>query len=132
MINVPVRVKDRKPIKGMKMAGHMGCEWKLQLGLKVWRINNKYNILYVQGPVIPGPTHCFVRIVDSCLPTNQERLRALPPPFPTLTSDEKQALPDEIFDPNLHRFDSATIKFEKVEIKKQSKREGAKLAKIKT
>ncbi len=112
----------------------MGCKWRMQLGLKVWRINNKYNILYIHGPVIPGPTHCYVRIVDSCLPQARDRVRSgavPPPPFPTLTLDEKNALPDEIFDEKLHKMSAPTIKFENVEIKKQPKREGAKLAKIK-
>lgn len=123
--------RDRKPIKGMKMAGHMGCKWRIQFGLKVWRINNKYNILYVQGPVIPGPTHCYVRVVDSGLPHSREKLRNNPPPFPTLYIDEKKKLAEEIFDPQLFQFNSPTLKFENVEIKKQVKREGAKLAKIK-
>jgi large subunit ribosomal protein L3 len=115
----------------MKMAGHMGCKWRIQFGLKVWRINNKYNILYVQGPVIPGPTHCYVRVVDSGLPHSREKLRNNPPPFPTLYIDEKKKLTEEIFDPQLFQFTSPTLKFENVEIKKQVKREGAKLAKIK-
>ena len=115
----------------MKMAGRMGCKWRMQLGLRIWRINNKYNILYVQGPTIPGPTHCYVRIADSCLPENQQHLRENPPPFPTFFPEDAKKLDDEIFDPRLHQFSQPTIKFENFEIKTQTKREGAKLAKIK-
>lgn len=113
------------------MAGRMGGKWRMQLGLRVWRVNNKYNIIYVQGPVIPGPTHCYVRVVDSCLPNYRAQARGNPPPFPTIYIDEKKALPDEIVDPKMHQFSAPTLRFENVEIKKQPKREGAKLAKIK-
>ncbi|CAF0762340.1 unnamed protein product [Brachionus calyciflorus] len=124
--------RDRRPIKGMKMAGRMGCKWRQLMGLKIWRINNKYNILYIQGPVIPGPTHSYVRINDSCLPKNREQItQESHPPFPTYYPDEKEKLPEEIFDKGLHQFNDSTIKFENFEVKKITKREGAKIAKIK-
>lgn len=113
------------------MAGRMGCKWRMQIGLRVWRINNKYNILYIQGATIPGPTHCYVRIGDSCLPENQKQLRNNPPPFPTFYMDEKQKIDEETFDPTLYQFTQPTIKFENFEVKTKVKREGAKLAKIK-
>ena len=114
------------------MAGRMGCKWRQLLGLKIWRINNKYNILYIQGPVIPGPTHSYVRINDSCLPKNREQItQESHPPFPTYYPDEKEKLPEEVFDKGLHQFNDSTIKFENFEVKKITKREGAKIAKIK-
>lgn len=113
------------------MAGRMGQKWRQQLGLKVWRVNKKYNIIYVQGPTIPGPTHCYVRVVDSCLPDHRAKQRENPPPFPTIYEEEIKSLPEEVIDPKLHQFASPTIKFENFEVKKQVKREGAKLAKIK-
>lgn len=124
--------RDRKPIKGTKMPGPMGKKWRQLLGLKIWRINHKYNILYVQGPSVPGPTHCYVRVTDSCLNKNAEKLSQQNKSFfPTFFADEKTKLPEEEFHQDLHRFSEATIKFDDVEIKKAPKREGAKLAKIK-
>lgn len=113
------------------MAGRMGCKWKEHKGLRIWRINHKYNILYIQGPIIPGPTHCYVRVVDSCLPEHRDSLKSNPPPFPTFYSDEKTKLEEEIVDKELHKLSDPTIKFEAFEAKKIVKREGAKLAKIK-
>ena len=115
------------------MAGKMGHKWRQVLGLKILRINTKYNILYVQGPTIPGPTHCYVRIVDSCLPKNRVNFtKENHPPLPTYYIDDKESkLEDDIFLKDLHKFSEPTIKFEDFEVKKITKREGAKLAKIK-
>ena len=115
------------------MAGRMGGNWRKILGLKIWRINNKYNILYINGPTIPGPTHCYVRITDSYLPKNQKNFNVEShPPFPTFYLEEnKEKLPEEIFHKELHNFSEPTIKFEDFEVKKIVKRDGAKLAKIK-
>ena len=125
--------RDRKPVKGTKMPGPMGKKWRMLLGLKIWRINNKYNILYVHGPSIPGPTHCYVRIADTCLPKHRVKLtKESHPPFPTFFVDEQTIMPEEIFDKELHKYSEPTIKFADVEVKKViPKREGAKLAKIK-
>jgi large subunit ribosomal protein L3 len=124
----------------MKMAGKMGCKYRDIKGLKIWRINTKYNILYIHGPTIPGPTHCYVRVVDSCLPKNLSRFTSEShPPFPTYYVDEnnnekrKNLIQDyNIFDKELHRFSDPTIRFDNFEVKKLTKREGAKLAKIKS
>ena len=118
----------------MKMAGRMGGKWRQLKGLKIWRINHKYNIIYVNGPVMPGPTHCYVRVVDSCLTLHRQIIsKENHPPFPTFYADDGKAfeLPDEEFDKDLHKFTDATIKFENFEVKKMTKRDGAKLAKIK-
>jgi len=125
--------RDRRPIKGMKMPGRMGSNWRSLMGLKIWRINTKYNILYVQGPAIPGPNHCYVRVTDCCLPKNRVNLQAdNHPPFPTFfPEDLTEKLPEDLYDNNLHKFYESTIKFEDFEVKKIVKRDGAKLAKIK-
>jgi large subunit ribosomal protein L3 len=116
----------------MKMAGRMGQKWRQVLGLKIWRMNTKYNVLYVQGPTIPGPTHCYVRIVDSCLPKNKINLtQENHPPFPTFYADESTKLEEDIIHKEVHKFSDSTITFEDFEVKKFTKREGAKLAKIK-
>ena len=125
--------KDRGPIKGIKMPGRMGSNWKSLMGLRIWRINSKYNILYVQGPAIPGPTHCYVRVNDSCLPKNRvNQVVDNHPPFPTFyPEDLTEQLPEDRSHDELHNFAEPTIKFEDFEVKKIVKRDGAKLAKIK-
>ena len=115
------------------MAGRMGGKWRQLKGLKIWRINTKYNIIYVHGPVIPGPNHCFVRVNDSCLPKNMARFtKESHPPYPTFYPEQiKSELQEEYFDAELHHMTDPTLKFEHIEVKKAPKREGAKLAKIK-
>jgi large subunit ribosomal protein L3 len=116
----------------MKMAGRMGAQWRDVKGLRIWRINHKYNILYVSGPTMPGPTHCYVRIVDSCLPYHRELVtKENHPPFPTCFPDQAAKLPEEEFVKDLHKLADSTIMFENFEVKKITKRDGAKLAKIK-
>jgi large subunit ribosomal protein L3 len=121
-------------MKGMKMAGRMGSNWRQLMGLRIWRINTKYNILYIQGPVIPGPTHCYVRISDSCLPKNKVNIQAdNHAPFPTFyPEDQEEKLAEDLFFNEIHKFSEPTIKFEDFEFKQVVKRDGAKLAKIKT
>ena len=109
----------------------MGNKYRELKGLKIWRVNTKYNILYVYGPVMPGPTHCYVRVTDSCLPKFRTTLTAdNHPPFPTHYVDDK-VVHEDLFLSDMHKFSDPTITFEKFEVKQQPKREGAKLAKIK-
>ena len=54
------------PWKGHKMAGHMGSERRVSRGLKIWRINTKHNVIWVQGPSVPGSNGSWVYIYD-CL-----------------------------------------------------------------
>jgi large subunit ribosomal protein L3 len=120
-------------VRGTKMAGKMGGVWRKLRGLRIWRINNKYNILYINGATIPGPNHCYVRVNDSILPTRRKLItKDNHPPFPTYLSDEaKEQLEEEVFDVKLHKYKDPTLKFEDFQVKKTAKREGAKLAKIK-
>ena len=115
------------------MAGHMGGVWRKQRGLKIWRINNQYNILYVSGVGIPGPNHCYVRVNDTILPRKKCLItEENHPPFPTFFIDDiNQPLDEEVFESQLHQFKEPTLKFEDYQVKKTTKREGAKIAKIK-
>ncbi|KAK7114161.1 large ribosomal subunit protein uL3m-like [Littorina saxatilis] len=97
--------------KGKKMPGHMGDKWRILKGLKIWRINTKYNVLYVQGPNIPGNTHGVVRIYDTILrykrpaPDNH-------PPMPTWAEeDSQQGVELEYFDENLHVMSEASVSY---------------------
>ena len=52
---------------GQKMPGHIGNATIKQLGLRIVRINHKYNIIYVLGQSIPGENGVFVKVFDSKL-----------------------------------------------------------------
>ena len=91
--------------------------------MKIWRINTKYNILYVHGQNVPGPTHCYVRFTDTKLFYRRDRLTALPPVMPTFYADDvTEPLPEEIFDEKLYKFTDPTIVFPETEKLKQKKK----------
>jgi len=94
---------------GKKMPGHMGQERRTLLGLRIWRINTKYNVLWVHGPAVPGHVHHYVRIMDSRLPTRKMKTV---PPFPTYyPDDESEPFPEDIYDPAIHVFNEPTLTF---------------------
>ncbi|NXS41238.1 RM03 protein, partial [Balaeniceps rex] len=53
--------KAAKVYRGKKMPGKMGNIYRTSFGLKVWRINTKHDIIYVNGSV-PGHTNCLVKV----------------------------------------------------------------------
>lgn len=91
---------------GTKMPGHMGNRYRIARGLKIWRINTKFNVLWVSGPGIPGETNSVVHIYDTILPL---RICKESPPFPTATTEYDASLPDDIWSNELHDFRDATI-----------------------
>ncbi|CAG0886510.1 unnamed protein product [Darwinula stevensoni] len=94
---------------GKKMPGHMGSERRTLRGLKIWRINTKYNVIWVQGPAVPGSTNSYVYIHDTLLSTKKLEES---PPFPTHHPHvDKEALPEDLYDEELHAFSDATILF---------------------
>ncbi|KAL8615312.1 hypothetical protein ACOMHN_038051 [Nucella lapillus] len=100
---------------GKKMPGHMGNKWRILKGLKIWRINTKYNVLYVQGPNIPGNSHGIVRVYDSILPTCRPTAEDHPP-FPTCSGDvQSEDLPLEFFDEDLHRMSEPSLTFDTID-----------------
>lgn len=91
---------------GTKLPGHMGNRYRIQRGLKIWRINTKYNVLWVQGTAISGDTNSVVYIYDTKLP-NRKYKEA--PAFPTYLANED--MPEDIYDEKAHRFFDPTINF---------------------
>ncbi len=83
--------------KGTKMAGHMGNEKVTVKGLKVLKIDTKYNCLFVKGAV-PGCDGSVIRIKDAQF-DNFFNL-SNPPPFPTFVKDPSNPLPQEICAPD--------------------------------
>lgn len=87
-----------KVFKGKKMPGQMGNYFDTALGLKVWRVNTKANVLYVHGSV-PGHRNCMLKIRDTILPTR--RASTLNPPFPTFFSEEESDLAEDLYDQDM-------------------------------
>ncbi|XP_071448469.1 large ribosomal subunit protein uL3m [Hetaerina americana] len=94
---------------GTKMPGHMGNRSRTIRGLKVWRINTKYNVIWVQGLGVPGETNSIVHVYDTLLPLR--RLKEAPP-FPTFYPEESsEPLPEEIYFDEVFPFGSPSINF---------------------
>lgn len=90
-----------KVFKGTKMPGRMGNVYNTEFGLKVWRVNTKDNILYVNGTV-PGHRNCLVKVRDTILPKRLENNRN--PPFPTFFADGEEELPEDLYDEDIFQF----------------------------
>uniref|UniRef100_A0A1A7Y531 Large ribosomal subunit protein uL3m n=1 Tax=Iconisemion striatum TaxID=60296 RepID=A0A1A7Y531_9TELE len=87
-----------KVFKGKKMPGRMGNTYVTAHGLKIWRVNTKYNVLYVHGSV-PGHRNCVLKVRDTKLPTRSSSL--LNPPFPTYFTEEEGDLEEDLYDDDL-------------------------------
>lgn len=91
---------------GTRLPGWMGNRWRMLKGLQIWRINTKYNVMWVSGQNIPGNTNSLVYIFDTKLPC---RKSTDAPPFPT--APELDDVPEEIVDETMHDFRNPTISF---------------------
>lgn len=120
------------PLKGRRMQGREGFERRVYPGLTVWRVNTKYNLLYVQGPGVPGPVGSYVNVMDSRLFKKAPSLLN-PPPFPTASIEENSKLEEDLYHVKLHKPSSPSIIFE---ISEEEKRAAAvalrRLGKAKT
>ena len=101
--------------KGKKMPGQLGGTMEVTRGLKVLRINTRYNVIYVKGR-IAGHINQFVRVKDTTLyykqPHNEEDSKKLIGPFPQYFPElESGPLPEEIYDDSVHPLDAPSIKF---------------------
>ncbi|XP_012234007.1 large ribosomal subunit protein uL3m [Linepithema humile] len=94
---------------GTKMPGHMGNRWRILRGVRILRINTKYNIIWVLGQNIPGETNTYCYMFDTILPLRRHKEA---PNFPTyLPSITEESLPEEMYADDVHRFIDPTIEF---------------------
>lgn len=107
------------PLKGRRMPGHLGGERKIIPGLKIWKVDTKYNLIYVHGPGIPGDTGAYVNVMDSRLFNKQPTVEN-PPPFPTASMEEHKKLDVELYDEQIHRPSDPSIIFEVTEEEKKA------------
>lgn len=89
---------------GKKMPGHMGSERRFARGIEIMRINMKYNVIYVKGPV-PGGTNSIVQIFDTILPLRRPKE---PLPHPTYFPP-KDGSEEDVNHPSLHVYGSPSI-----------------------
>ncbi|TNM92875.1 hypothetical protein fugu_018277 [Takifugu bimaculatus] len=87
-----------KVFKGKKMPGMLGNIYITAFGLKIWRVNTKYNVLYVHGSV-PGHRNCVLKVRDTVLPTRSSTIAN--PPFPTYFTEEEGDLDEDLYEDNL-------------------------------
>ncbi|XP_056154641.1 39S ribosomal protein L3, mitochondrial [Lampris incognitus] len=98
-----------KVFKGKKMPGMMGDFFRTAFGLKVWRVNTKFNVLYVSGSV-PGHRNCLVKVRDTVLPARASTL--LNPPFPTYFTEEEGQLDEDLYDSDMFIHTEASLSLE--------------------
>ncbi|CAL7949310.1 unnamed protein product [Xylocopa violacea] len=94
---------------GTKMPGHMGNNWRILRGVKILRINTKYNVIWVLAQNIPGETNTMCYLYDTILPTKKNRSSH----FPTYITDENAAqLPENLYADDVHSFSDPSIEFQ--------------------
>lgn len=108
------------PLKGKRMPGFHGNERVIVPGLKIWRIDTKYNLIYVQGPGVPGLPGAYVNIMDSRIFKKTLNDLKIDPPFPTATVEENSKLEQELFDKDLHKPSDPSVVFEITEAEKKA------------
>uniref|UniRef100_A0A1L8DRL5 Large ribosomal subunit protein uL3m n=1 Tax=Nyssomyia neivai TaxID=330878 RepID=A0A1L8DRL5_9DIPT len=94
---------------GKKMPGHMGNRWRSMRGVRIWRINTKYNVMWVSGSAICGETNNYVYVFDTLLPL---RRNTTAPAFPTHFEAPDEELPEDIWYDDVHNFTEPTITYE--------------------
>ncbi|RWS28998.1 60S ribosomal protein L3-like protein, partial [Leptotrombidium deliense] len=131
--SISIGRKKAGPHKGTKMAGHMGSERCGVRGLKIFRINTKHNVLFVQGHGVPGATGAWVYVYDCRIDKKRPKLSD-PPPFPTYIPEESSSkdIPENIYSPEIHAFTDPTVIFVETEEEKKAARVGAKIAKVRS
>ena len=70
----------------------MGGKFRTVHRLKVVRVDNALNLVYVKGAV-PGSDDAMVRIMDTRIGGNKDIFAAMPPPYPTFMPRLGQKLP---------------------------------------
>ncbi|KAG0228620.1 54S ribosomal protein L3 [Mortierella sp. GBA43] len=95
--SVGQRKDPGKVFKGKKMAGRMGGDQATVQSLKVMKIDNKLNLIYVKGSV-PGVDDQYVKVQDAVKKRGNSIAPAdvLPLPFPTADPAHVKAMPREL------------------------------------
>ena len=112
--------RKNKVLPGTRMPGVMGNKLVMMKGLKVWRINTKYNVLYLMGPSVPGPNHGYMRLQDSTLYDHRQMFTEKNhPPFPTFYPEDnegKAPIAEELFAEDIYHFDQPSLTLDDVQV----------------
>lgn len=90
---------------GQKLPGNMGNRFRFIRGVRIVRINTKFNILWVDANSIPGETNSFCYLHDTVLPLRKPET---PLPYPTAFED---ATEENIWADDMHDFKESTITY---------------------
>lgn len=90
---------------GQKMPGHMGNRYRMLKGVRILRINTKYNVLWVQGHNVAGEINSVCYLYDTVLPLKKPT-EALP--WPTSYEELSQ---ENIWADDMHDFLLPSIEF---------------------
>lgn len=85
----------------------MGNRYRIARGLKIWRINYKYNVMWVSGVSVPGEVNTLVHVYDTIL---RHRREEMSPPVPTFLGEIDENA-DDVWDDEVHNFNDPTITF---------------------
>ncbi|XP_039254978.2 large ribosomal subunit protein uL3m-like [Styela clava] len=105
--------RSGRVVKGRRMPGQLGGTYETAYGRRIFRINTRYNVLYVKGR-IPGHINTFVKISDTCnkklQPRNEDEVLKHIGPFPTYQPElVDEELPENIYDDSVFDFDNPSI-----------------------
>lgn len=91
----------------------MSFSWRINRGVKILRINTKYNVIWTLGVSIPGETGSLCYLYDSILPLKRHTRESFPP-FPTHTPPQSDDPSDDLeyFDESVHHFENPSIAYE--------------------
>lgn len=121
------------PKKGKRMPASKGNERVITPGLKVLRVNTKYNLLYVMGTNIPGRPGTYVNLMDSRLFKKKPCDLDVQVAFPTISQEENDKLDLELWAANLHKPSDPSIVMEVTEEERKAAEMAArKIGKAKT
>jgi len=90
---------------GKKMAGRMGKNKTTFYALKLYRVNTKYNVLWIHGS-LPGNNGDCLIIRDSKNTSDKV------PPFPMYFPERDEPLPEDIYDESVQQFTDESLSFE--------------------
>ncbi|XP_054002130.1 39S ribosomal protein L3, mitochondrial isoform X1 [Hylaeus anthracinus] len=93
---------------GTKLPGHMGNSWRILRGVKVLRVNTKFNVIWVLAPNIPGETNTMCYLYDTVLPLRKSQS----PHFPTyLGNINEESLPDNLYADDVYVFGDPSLEY---------------------
>ena len=72
----------------------------------MFRVNSKYNVIYVKGPV-PGHKNTYVRVTDAKMKTNFTEA-----PFPTYVPNPSLIQSEEVYSDDIHVPHEGSLVFE--------------------